>query len=321
MKLIKNKTTISGRIYKFYGKIKNSLYLFFTNLRGFKEPIFPELIPPKDLNYNSHKNYILKKHYQSKFSRHYLYIISKIIKKSLSKDIRDGKVTPRILDIGCGFGPLAIATKFMMDSSSCLRENNLKTDEIKYVGIDIRKDAIDWLKKSYKNEKYFHFHFHESNKIVDYVGEDTNSKTNSYSDGNECDYSLNFPFKADIQWSGSFFTHLTPQGAISALNFIRKSLDDGGIAVNTWLIVDAQSCIAMNCKEADRYLEHDMGDYLTESLDNPLICTAFKQQFIEKAYEEAGLEIVEIHLGSWRGFGNKNEFNHYQDVIIATPKS
>lgn len=121
------------------------------------------------------------------------------------------------------------------------------------------------------------------------------------------------------QWSGSFFTHLTPQGASSALKFIRSSLDEGGIAVNTWLIADTQSCMAIKCEEADRYLEYDLGEFLTDSIDNPLGCTAFKKEFIERVYEEADLNIVEILLGSWRGFGETNGL-HYQDIIIATPK-
>ena len=41
-----------------------------------------------------------------------------------------------VLDIGCGFVPLAIATKLMMESSNCLTDNKIKKDEIKYVGIE-----------------------------------------------------------------------------------------------------------------------------------------------------------------------------------------
>ena len=35
-----------------------------------------------------------------------------------------------------------------------------------------------------------------------------NQKTSPSSDGSECEYSLNFEFQADIQWSSSLFTHL-----------------------------------------------------------------------------------------------------------------
>ena len=69
---------------------------------------------------------------------------------------------------------------------------------------------------------------------------------------------------------------------------------------------------------ADRKLEIDCGDFLTYSKSNPLVCTAYKLQFVEKCYRDVSLKILSIEKGFRRGGEEKNNFNHYQDVIIST---
>ena len=102
-------------------------------------------------------------------------------------------------------------------------------------------------------------------------------------------------------------------------NSLGENLSSNGIAVNTWLIVDPMSSLGLYAKVADRSLPIDCGDYLTNSADNPLVCTAYKIDVIEGLYSSAGLEITEIIPGSWRGMGCNNNVT-YQDIIVAKKK-
>ena len=95
-------------------------------------------------------------------------------------------------------------------------------------------------------------------------------------------------------------------------------MSQSAVSINTWLIVGEHSRLAMKTGIADRKLEFDCGDFLTYSKSNPLVCTAYKLPFVERCYSDAGLKILSIEKGSWRGDGMKNRFNHYQDVIIST---
>ena len=69
---------------------------------------------------------------------------------------------------------------------------------------------------------------------------------------------------------------------------------------------------------ADRKLPITSQHFLTYSENNPLVCTAYKLDYILSAYEQAGLRVIRIDRGSWRGCGIVNKFSHYQDVIIAS---
>jgi len=68
---------------------------------------------------------------------------------------------------------------------------------------------------------------------------------------------------------------------------------------------------------SDRELKYDFGDFLTYDKNNPLVCTAYKLHFILDLYKNAGMEIIDIQKGAWRGEGISNDFQHYQDVIIS----
>jgi len=281
------------------------------------------LIPPFSINYNAGDD---PTDYIHNFTIPYInkYLPSCISATNIQEFISGEKV-PKLLDIGCGFAQMALAYKVLIKASNNLQNNSL-TDQNNpwYVGVDIRKDAIDWLVNAYKSDNRFYFHHHSADSSVSYSGKRGNSnyispeESSAESDGSECIYKLPLPFKSDIQWSSSLFTHLTPKATVNALKFIKDSLTPQGIAVNTWLIADTESSLAMITRQADRSLPIDKGAYLTYSKSNPLVCTSYKLQFILQAYKLAGLKIQNIRRGSWRGSGHKNDFDHYQDIIIAT---
>lgn len=271
------------------------------------EKFLKNFLPPQELNYNTSESD--KDKYLDKFTKKYReIIIPYLIENNKNK-------LPKIIDIGCGFSPLAISYL------SYLRTNERSIEDLIYVGIDINKDAINWLKKKFKDYKSFYFHEHSANQQVNYVslGKEANININtlSQSDGAESKYTLPMNFNPDFQLSASFFTHLTPSAVNSALNFINEISNKNSISINSWIIIDEQSKKSLLEKKADRILNIDMGDYLTYSKSNPLLCTAYKIDKIHEFYKKNGLKIIDISKGYWRGGKQKNIFNTKQDIVIS----
>ena len=189
-------------------KILNKLKQIFFN-KKIKLPYdIKKFIPPFDKNYN----YSSKRDYEFNYLNKYVnYILPEFFKR-LNYNF---STFPKILDIGCGFAPMCLAAKIFRDNSS------LNKKDIQYVGIDIREDAIGFNKNNYKKFKNNLFIHHKSNYNKDYIGNYEKLKhkgpnfhnTKAISDGSECDYKIPIIYKADIQWSGSLFTHLTYNGA------------------------------------------------------------------------------------------------------------
>jgi hypothetical protein len=124
---------------------------FFYNLKKYPnleiEKICDKLTPSFFINYNSKITINYKKDFIDKYLHNYFY--SAISELELKRNTQT--LLPRILDIGCGFGPMALALKLHLFSNM-----KLKNIEKIYVGIDIRQDAINWLKLT-KMKKIFIF--------------------------------------------------------------------------------------------------------------------------------------------------------------------
>lgn len=282
------------------------------NKKNILELEIKRLTPPLKKNWNWGKgrsDYI--KHFSSYFIE---YIFPYLLKSANDHGVSLKKLS--ILDIGCGWAPLAIP--FVINNQVSLSNEDVGN---RYLGIDIRKDAIEWLRCAYSKYNNVSFQLHTAAIEADYIGaEHKKTKTLAESDGLEAKFSIPNDFCANIQWSSSVFTHLTPQACTQALFSIKENCLSSGIQINTWLIVDDESRYSLAAGIADRELPFDCGDFLTYSEMNPLICTAYKLEAIERIYRNSGLEIIKIDRGSWRGPTYQNNAKHYQDIIISRIK-
>ena len=95
-------------------------------------------------------------------------------------------------------------------------------------------------------------------------------------------YKIPEKFTYDIQWSMSYFTHLTPISCDQVLNLIQKKGNNNSLQFNSWLIFDDESKFALEAQMANRLLPYDMGVYLTRSKENPLTATCYKEKFINE---------------------------------------
>jgi hypothetical protein len=207
-----------------------------------------------------------------------------------------------------------------------LNEKKIQDKEFdySYVGIDIRKDAIEYNKINYKKYPENYFLLHEASTNVDYIGDyakysnnASNIQTTSQiSNGDETNYKIPFVYKADIQCSVSMFTHITPSALSNVVKFIYETLSDEGVTFNTCHIIDPESLFLMKTGLSDRYLEYDFGTFMSYSEKNPLLNTAYKIDYINETYKNNGLKIINIIKGNWRNIKKKGD-GIDQDIIIA----
>jgi hypothetical protein len=275
------------------------------------DPLIKKLTPPKANNWNRADGDL---EYVEQFSFYFInHYYPYILQNCREYGVDSSELS--MLDIGCGWGPMAIP--FTMNEIS--RKSDQRVD-VGYLGIDIRKDAIDWLVRAYAEYPFIAFQHHQSDAETDYIGgEIERAQTHSMSNGDEAAFDIPEEFIHNVQWSSSVFTHLTPQACRRALEAIKKSSSKNSIQINTWLIVDDESKYALALGIADRKLPIDCGEYLTYSEKNPLVCTAYKIESIRNLYTNAGLEILKIERGAWRGVATRNAANHYQDIVISRP--
>lgn len=176
---------------------------------------------------------------------------------------------------------------------------------------------IDFKKLDEKIDDH-EFIFNDVPDEFDYItANELNHTTEDISDvGEEGNFNINF--KHNIQWSSSVFTHMTKNRAQTALMSIANAADDKSAQINSWLIIDNLSRLAMKTGPADRNLEHEMDGFYTNNLKSPLECTAFKEDVIYDLYKNAGLKDTSIEYGNWRNNEIANErTGHYQDIIIS----
>ena len=64
------------------------------------------------------------------------------------------------------------------------------------------------------------------------------------------------------------------------------NLEKDGISINTWHIIDPESLFSLQLGITDRKLKYDMNEFLTYSKENPLLNTAYKIKYIQKAYKK-----------------------------------
>ena len=297
---------------------KNNYNITFKNKRislkkedYFSKPevIYKSYIPSIELNYNYNSSILnYKKNFLDSAFKTYFPLILQYQSKTKKNDNKN-----HFLDLGCGYGPMAVA--YLNYIKSCTEKNM----NFKYLGIDINENAIKWLKSKYFDKKEYEFLYHKTEIERDYLQSKPDQiKTLFDSDGSEVDYKIPMNFKHDIQWSMSYFTHLTPTSCDKSLNLIEKNGELNSFQFNSWVIIDDESKFALEARMSKRIAPYDMGVYLTRSKENPLTITCYKEEFIKKIYERNNLKIVDIIKGKWRGLDMTNRnANFNQDMIIS----
>jgi 2-polyprenyl-3-methyl-5-hydroxy-6-metoxy-1,4-benzoquinol methylase len=217
----------------------------------------------------------------------------------------------KILDYGCGWGRLAFAASCFLGS------------EGSYVGFDINEFAIAENRKCYAAFKNFRFHYIGLDIRENYIYLSENYESASQtkempSDRKADEVTLPAEFHGyfDVINTHSVFTHMWKDAIVNVLKQQAQVINHTGVCVNTWLIVDQFARYILNCGLADRRLPYEVDGILTNSRENPLLCTVFKIEDVYEIYQRAGHRILDIEFGSWAG--RKNDMTS-QDVVVSRP--
>jgi hypothetical protein len=208
------------------------------------------------------------------------------------------------LDYGCGWGRLTFAASNYLD------------DQGSYVGLDINREAIDFLKSGYSLYPNFEFVLQEISDEENYIYLNEGKTSSSNIKSSDLIIPDKYRNYFDAIFSHSVFTHMWMEGIVHTLKQQAKVLCNGGICINTWLVIDEYAQYVLRCGLADRQLPFRVNCAFTYDTQNPLLCTAYSLQDVYRMYTQAGHQIISIEPGSWAGRDNGVT---YQDIILSKP--
>lgn len=290
-KLSEYSTRLSGAFFRI--RMENAFKAFSES------SAFDNRIPPPSINYNQKPCRTLDE-YINVFRRN-------ACAKELPFLVERCGLTPEstILDYGCGLGRLAYAASNFLSGG-------------RYIGYEPNQRALAFLNGAYATRPNFRFLGEELHGADDYVGLQLGTASPAGIQSTAMDLSGIAGIEADAQYSSSVFTHMWIPAIERVLASFRTAMAPGGVCVNSWLIVDSVAEYGMRCGIADRVLPHEVKGALTYSLDNPLVCTAYRLDTVRGIYERGGHEILEILWGEWSGRATHNAV-HYQDLVLSRP--
>lgn len=220
--------------------------------------------------------------------------IGEIIAADLKNRV-DLNQNSRVLDIGCGYGRVALPLTAIIQPPGF------------YDGTDVVKEAIDWCTQSITSS-YPHFNFYHSDVSNPYANAGKKR-------GEAANYV--FPFKNssyDIIILTSVFTHMRPNEIFQYLNEISRLLLPLGKCYATFYLLNSYSMDKIENKAAAQPFKYSFGKFMSTHKRIPEQTIAVYESDIRDFYNDAGLNIIApISYGCWV----KDSGEQYQDLIVA----
>jgi ubiquinone/menaquinone biosynthesis C-methylase UbiE len=220
-----------------------------------------------------------------------------ISKEFLKLFIEKGRLKPsdRVLEVGSGFGRMAIPLTDFLDK------------EGHYNGLEIIKDGVNWCTSKFTS-KYSNFEFQHIDVYNERYNPNGLFKASEYK----------FPFtdeSFDFVFLTSVFTHMFEEDVKNYLSEINRVLKKDGTCFITYFILDSIAVEQINNGLGSFSFKHQLKNCYMEDLERPEYAIAYKEYYIRKLYEKSGLKIIEpIYFGNWNG---RKDYLSFQDIIIA----
>jgi SAM-dependent methyltransferase len=217
----------------------------------------------------------------------------------------------RILDLGCGAGPLAVALLGYLSSSGW------------YEGLDVLADAVAWCREKV-TARFPNFHFQ--------VADVANRNFNPAGTVDPTKYRLPYPdAHFDVVHLRSVFTHMGPREVAHYLREIARVLRPGGRCMTTYFLLNHEALDMMRHLPV-RQFPFEQGEYITTPLcagagpgDREWIpyrvsepgdvgAVAHYELYARRVIASAGLRILEpVRYGRW--CGRSSPWSN-QDIVV-----
>jgi ubiquinone/menaquinone biosynthesis C-methylase UbiE len=206
------------------------------------------------------------------------------------------KSDARILDIGCGFGLMALALDSYLDGSGL------------YVGLDINRRAINWATRRFSSKPRFAFHHLDVRNGM--------YNPNGLSSADAVVLPVE-PQSFDVVLLKSVFTHMRPHEVRNYLHQVQAVLSPTGTCLATFFLLnDAQQTYeASGLSHMTFAFGNDEMRYAVR--DVPEIAVAYRDESVAEMVDEADLKTEHIYYGSWSG---RPDGLSYQDIALLTKR-
>jgi len=199
----------------------------------------------------------------------------------------------KISDVGCGIGRVAIHFIDYMNEKG------------HYEGFDVVKKGVNWC-----NVKIAKKHPNFSFKHVNIYNKEYNQRGSINADDFIFPYEDSF---FDFAFATSVFTHMLPDAVLHYLKEIHRVLKTNGRCLISCFILNEDSKRSMLNSRYNFKKVEDRYGVMVE--DNPESAIAYEEEFFEKIFSKAGLNIIHpINYGTWSG---READVGGQDIIVA----
>lgn len=201
----------------------------------------------------------------------------------------------RILDVGCGFAPLAAGlTEYLSPAGS-------------YTGIDAVPNGVEWAARTI-TPRFPNFQF----TWIDLYNQ-------TYRRSGRIDArTFRFPFPDDhfdLVYMRSVFTHMLPEDVENYLSEVRRVMHPRGRSLITYFLLNDESLRLMSGDRSFIDFQHYYGIYRKHE-PGPGGSIAYDENHILSLYDKYRLKLDgPIHHGYWCGRATGRSS---QDIIVAT---
>jgi SAM-dependent methyltransferase len=200
----------------------------------------------------------------------------------------------RVLDIGCGYGRLAIPlTRYLVDGGS-------------YVGIDVMADAtedcVQRISAEHRNFQFQHIDVH--NGLY-------NHESGLAAPDSRFALADN---QFDVVFMFSVFSHMMPGDVSAYLCEIERVLKPGGMLMTTFFILNKHAQDAIDAGNTRRTFRFPAAGYFADDDERHESAVAYQQAQVDELIRGSGLEYVHTFYGQW---ANRRWALNGQDAVIC----